>query len=192
MKKALIGMALTFFGVTVFGTYENASAAAWDGQAENQVVSKEENKKTIDYLQQIAPEALENSPVPIENLTQEKPQGEVNYEAARNSGISLRAAAKKWYNVDRFSSSQYLIVSNYLVPVGYNDAQNGIPIGTVDMYQKRFCIPQTSRAEWSVASAGGYGTGGYWWTLFRATENTTGKTKNIWLSAWNLNHLVYG
>ncbi|MEB7954605.1 hypothetical protein [Enterococcus faecalis] len=191
MKKILGGaiLSLVCLGVAIFSDSEVAKAAAWDGQSEHSVVSKEENQKAIEYLEQVAPDALENLPFPIENLTLEKPQGERNYEAF--SSANLRQA-KKWYTVDRFSSSQYLIVSNYLVPVGYTDAENGIPIGTVDMYQKRFCIPQTSRAHWSVANAGGYGTGGYWWTLFRATENTVGKTKNIWLSAWNLNHLVYG
>ena len=191
MKKifSVAILSLVCLGVAIFSDSDVVKAAAWDGQAEHSVVSKEENQKAIEYLKQIAPDALKNLPFPIENLTLEKPQGEQNYEAFFSANLRK---AKKWYTVDRFSSSQYLIVSNYLVPVGYTDAENGIPIGTVDMYQQRFCIPQTSRASWSVANVGGYGTGGYWWTLFRATENTVGKTKNIWLSAWNLDHLVYG
>ncbi|EGO5243227.1 hypothetical protein HP934_002455 [Enterococcus faecalis] len=132
MKKVLGGaiLSLVCLEVAIFSDSEVEKAASWDGQVEHSVVSKEENQKAIEYLEQVVPDALENLPFPIENLTLEKPQEEQNYEAF--SSANLRQA-KKWYTVDRFSSSQYLIVSNYLVPVGYTDAENGIPIGTVDM-----------------------------------------------------------
>lgn len=82
MKKILGGaiLSLVCLGVAIFSDSEVAKAAAWDGQAEHSVVSKEENQKAIEYLEQVAPDALENLPFPIENLTLEKPQGERNYE----------------------------------------------------------------------------------------------------------------
>ncbi|MGG5341192.1 hypothetical protein [Enterococcus sp. AZ192] len=192
MKKILgsLALTLTILGISICNTSDTVHAAAWGGEEASQyTVSKEENQRAIEYLEKVAPEALENLPFPKENLTLEKSQTEKDYELL--SSVTKQArAAKKWYSVSRYSST--LIVSNYLVPVGYTDRENGIPIGTVELYAGQFCIPQSIRATWSVADAGGYGTGGYWWTLFRATENTVGRTKNIWLSAWNLDHLVYG
>ncbi|MGL9970347.1 hypothetical protein [Enterococcus sp. DIV1420a] len=194
MKKIfLLCLGFVAFLVSVDAiNFMEASAEAFDGQAEVKIVNKEANVEAIDIAKSLG--ALENSPVPVENLTTEPPVGEILYEIRPQ----LRAAKpyKEYvYQEMRHNGFQNELRCDYLVPVGFNWVENGIPylsITPTSSFTFRFT------PYYSDSGTGGYGTGGYYWRLFnmkypvKKGYNTQWLSNSVWLSAWNGIHLLYG
>ena len=104
---------------------------------------------------------------------------------------------KKIYTIDEIGKHHgvWQIRCNYLVPVEFNWLENGIALSDItfvdgkgnpvasfyDGSQKYFVFDDGIKAT----GGAGYGSGGYYWTQY----STIGG--NIWLSAWDRNHLMY-
>lgn len=187
-KMVLLGVGFVMFltsGNVVSSVEVNAEA--FDGQADTKVVDENANAEEIDIVESLG--GLENSPVPLENLTTESPSGEILYE--RKPQVRGSRPYKEYvYQEMRSNGFQNELRSNYLVPIGFTWLENGIPYLSVR--------PTSSFTFRFTPYYKDSGTGGYYWRLFtmkypvREGYNTKWLTNSVWLSAWNLHHLCYG
>lgn len=104
------------------------------------------------------------------------------------------------YRVDdlKYVNGLWQVYSKELVPVAFNWTDNGIAVEDIIITDKNgaklpdqmthvgdyFVFDQTATGDTGV---GGVGDGNYYWRKFKL--RTSGE---IWLSAWNLNHLLFG
>lgn len=104
------------------------------------------------------------------------------------------------YRVDdlKYVNGMWQVYSKELVPVAFNWTDNGIAVEDIIITDKNgaklpdqmthvgdyFVFDQTATGDTGV---GGVGDGNYYWRKFKL--RTSGE---IWLSAWNLNHLLFG
>lgn len=104
------------------------------------------------------------------------------------------------YRVDdlKYVNGLWQVYSKELVPVSFNWTDNGIAVEDIIITDKNgvklpnqvthvgdyFVFDQTATGDTGV---GGVGDGNYYWRKFKL--RTSGE---IWLSAWNLNHLLFG
>lgn len=107
---------------------------------------------------------------------------------------------QKAYRVDdlEFVNGLWQVKCYELVPINFDWTQNGIACGDIiitDAEGNRsdnqvthvgdyFVFDQTMVSD---TSTGDYGDGGYYWRMFNLTESGS-----IWLSAWDLQHLLFG
>lgn len=107
---------------------------------------------------------------------------------------------QKVYTIDelKFVNGLWQVRTNELVPTAFNWTENGIACSDIIMTDKNgnrianqtahnggyYVINQTLVTDTGV---GAYGDGGYYWRMF----NLLGSGK-IWLSAWGVDHLLYG
>lgn len=147
------------------------------------------------------------SPVKPENLTTENYRNPQKSEAIIQaklselmaSGKTLEEAQKALsvvYNIDRlYTLVVQEIQNNWLVPLNFVALDNGIPLESVwyqissSYAQFRFDINYVTDLKY-----GGVGDGGYYWRRFRIRVDGVPYYyyKDIWLSAYDLDHLVYG
>ncbi|WP_438467795.1 lytic exoenzyme target recognition domain-containing protein [Streptococcus pluranimalium] len=113
--------------------------------------------------------------------------------------------AKRVYRADdvKFIHGIYQIKCDYLVPVAFDWKQNGIPVALVNWVDKngknitdgkdkdfKKGMYFTFEGDETTIKDTGYGDkgdGGYYWRKF-----VFGKLGEVWLSAWDKNHLVNG
>lgn len=104
------------------------------------------------------------------------------------------------YRVDdlKYVNGLWQVYCKELVPVAFNWTDNGIAVEDIIITDKNgaklpdqmthvgdyFVFDQTATGDTGV---GGVGDGNYYWRKFKL--RTSGE---IWLSAWNLNHLLFG
>lgn len=104
------------------------------------------------------------------------------------------------YRVDdlKYVNGLWQVYSKELVPVAFDWTTNGIAVEDIIITDKNgaklpdqmthvgdyFVFDQTATGDTGV---GGVGDGNYYWRKFKL--RTSGE---IWLSAWNLNHLLFG
>lgn len=104
------------------------------------------------------------------------------------------------YRVDdlKYVNGLWQVYSEELAPAGFDWTENGIAVEDIIITDKNgvrspnqvthvgdyFVFDQTATAD---TGYGAMGTGGWYWRKFRL--RTSGE---IWLSAWNLNHLLFG
>lgn len=104
------------------------------------------------------------------------------------------------YRVDdlKYVNGLWQVYSEELAPAGFDWTENGIAVEDIIITDKNgvrspnqvthvgdyFVFDQTATADTGV---GGVGDGNYYWRKFKL--RTSGE---IWLSAWNLNHLLFG
>lgn len=106
----------------------------------------------------------------------------------------------KIYRVDdlQFVNDIWQVRCNYLVPVEFDWTQNGIACEDIDLVDGNgnLLADQETRVGSlfvinpnKVVSDGGgaYGSGGYYWR-----HVTLAESGQIWLSVWDVNHLLYG
>lgn len=184
-KKALLVVVGVFFGC--LGMSTEASAVAYGG-AENFVVSEEDNKKAIAIVEENG--GLENCPVPVENLTTQQPVAAEMY-SLKTTRAALKAYPNNGY-AKLYMSWQFY--SRELVPTGFNWDDNGIP--GIALNWGWVTKPTFTFIPGKVVPTGsaGYGTGGYFWSEYKSTvQGGSGPvTVYYWLSAWDINHLLYG
>ena len=98
----------------------------------------------------------------------------------------------------QFINGLWQVKCNELVPVNFDWTQNGIACGDIIITDPEgnrsdnqvthvgdyFVFDQTRVSD---TSTGDYGDGGYYWRMFNLTESGS-----IWLSAWDLQHLLFG
>ncbi|MFZ2822105.1 MAG: lytic exoenzyme target recognition domain-containing protein [Lactococcus raffinolactis] len=160
---------------------------------------KEDNKAAVKIAEEVG--GLEKCPVPLENLTIQKPSGEIDY-LSKQSRVATENRIKKVYNIDRMWSNQFIdsifqsdkvFQCDYLVPTGYNHKENGIVPSWVETWisssSAKFSFVPSLTEDTGV---GGYGTGGWYWRQFRLYRPNFSYDDIVWLSAWNGSHLVYG
>ena len=104
------------------------------------------------------------------------------------------------YRVDdlKYVNGLWQVYSEELAPAGFDWTENGVAVEDIIITDKNgvrspnqvthvgdyFVFDQTATAD---TGYGAMGTGGWYWRKFRL--RTSGE---IWLSAWNLNHLLFG
>lgn len=104
------------------------------------------------------------------------------------------------YRVDdlKYVNGLWQVYCKELVPAGFDWIENGVAVEDIIITNKDgaklpdqmthvgdyFVFDQTATAD---TGYGAMGTGGWYWRKFRL--RTSGE---IWLSAWNLNHLLFG
>jgi hypothetical protein len=98
---------------------------------------------------------------------------------------------KKSYRVDdlQLVNGIWQIRVNELVPVDFNWTDNGIPASCVDDFNDQSLVVGEQvvfNSSISDTGSGDYGSGGYYWRQFNTPYGA------IWLSAWNLQHLING
>ncbi|MGG5341191.1 hypothetical protein [Enterococcus sp. AZ192] len=185
IQKKLLLVATGAFWVCL-GMSTEASAMAYGG-AENFVVSEEDNKRAIAIVEENG--GLDNCPVPIENLTLQQPKILAQPRAVLKT-YAYTASAPLYGGLQVKPTVE-------LVPVGFTWADNGIPWNAITQRGGTTTsgIFNFKTNNISTTGSAGYGTGGYFWTQFRSTvyvNATTNTTVTYWLSAWDLNHLLYG
>ncbi|HGW2854584.1 TPA: hypothetical protein ACNKKE_002744 [Enterococcus faecalis] len=193
MNKKLLGMVSTAFLICigVIGFQSDVNAVAYDGMEGKTVVNPESNKEAIELAKEVG--ALENSPVPIENLTTEEPVGEViyNQKAVVRGSIPPSQYKHYAYQARRHNGLWNELRINELAPVGFTWVENGVPersvtpkpYSTVNFY-----------SGYTDKQVGGYSQG-YYWRLFETRfkgDDGKWKVSTVWLSAWNLQHLKFG
>lgn len=111
---------------------------------------------------------------------------------------SSNSTGKQIYTINEVAEVHgvWQLRCDYLVPVDFNWYDNGIALSDItfvdgngnavsqvwDGTQKYFVFDDGI----SQTGASGYGSGGYYWVQFST------KGGNIWLSAWDRNHLMFG
>lgn len=104
------------------------------------------------------------------------------------------------YRVDdlKYVNGLWQVYCKELAPAGFDWTENGVAVEDIIITDKNgvkspsqvthvgdyFVFDQTATAD---TGYGAMGTGGWYWRKFRL--RTSGE---IWLSAWNLNHLLFG
>lgn len=185
-KKLVFVVAGILFGC--LGMSTQASAAA-QGGAENFTVDENANQAAVEIV--AANGDLENSPVPVENLTTQQP-----YQLSSSPIMRTAVKSRRFYRVDAGANLPASLGggvqwrNNYLVPVGFNWSDNGIP-SSVWNYTSVSVGEHFVFHNVEDTGTGGYGTGGYYWRYFRSRAKN-GVYLHFWLSAWDLNHLIYG
>jgi hypothetical protein len=194
IKKSvgIITMGLLFVSL---GLSQEALAAV-KGNPDDLKIDTQSNEKAIAIVENQG--SLEDSPVPAENLTTYNPShtydGKKALRAATSSPFQERIV---FYRVNQVATNQSNteIRNNYLVPVDFTWADNGIPLAATCGIQdhSRWPIGSTKVFYFNERNiidtgVGGYGAGGYYWRQFKSYVNNQWMT--YWLSTWNLNYLL--
>lgn len=200
MKKLLLFGAISCL---MLAGASSVSASAKIEHPENFKVTNSSNQEALEKIKEFNSENkvkidLSKAPVPVENITTQIPQEAKAYEIMRENKGPLDKATLRRLPISKIIKSVIWdptyavgdgIQCNEIVPLNFVARENAIPSTAV-------VHPGTSKTFThdlnfvSDSGVGGYGDGGYYWRLFNY-KTYYGYSVAIWLSAWDLNHLVY-
>ncbi|MGX7244256.1 lytic exoenzyme target recognition domain-containing protein [Enterococcus quebecensis] len=181
MLKRKLLVATVGLGLLFFGNNLQASADVKVNPDDLKINAKA-NEEAIKFVEEHG--GLENSPVPPENLTTEQPSS-----LTKSSLYNNLRAIPRVYAYDALSSFRQEIRCNYLAPAGFTWADNGIPFSAVNFQGGRLFT--FNRSNVKDERKAGLGTGGWYWRFFSSEVPGKGRVY-YWLSASDLNHLIYG
>jgi hypothetical protein len=202
MKKLLLFGAISCL---MFAGATSVSASAKIEHPENFKVTKSANQEALEKIKEFNENPgnkikidLSKAPVPVENITTQIPQEAKAYEIMRENKGALDKASLRRLPISKIIKSVIWdptyavgdgIQCNEIVPLNFVARENAIPsTAVVHSADNHSFIHDLNFV--SDSKTGGYGDGGYYWRLFNY-KTYYGYSVAIWLSAWDLNHLVY-
>ncbi|WP_407349966.1 hypothetical protein VNN41_05640 [Lactococcus garvieae] len=195
-----------FLGALLISTGEIKAAVKIESSEEVKI-ERSENMEAIKKAEKDGVD-FSKSPVKPGNLTTQNLVDSQKSEIILQDKIAQLIASGKTrkeairalsvvYDMDRLyhSGLQEEIQNNWLVPLNFVALENGIPKESVwyqisSSYAKFYFDPNYV----TDLGYGGAGDGGYYWRRFRIRVDGIPyyPYKDIWLSAYDKNHLIYG